>query len=53
VKFAGLKKRTGTQAGVVDLRFQINASGESFSGAKEVEALISYGPITGTTEYNN
>jgi Tfp pilus assembly protein PilX len=34
-------------------RFQINATGESFSARKEIEVQVSLGPYAGGTSYNN
>ena len=34
-------------------RFQINASGESYSAIKEIEVQVSYGPTGAGTTYNN
>jgi len=34
-------------------RFQINATGQSFGAAKEIEVQVSMGPYPAGTQYNN
>lgn len=52
-KYRGLQKVAAFDQTWAFERFEINASGEAFSGAKEVEAGIRYGPVGGGTQYNN
>jgi len=52
-KYCGLQKVAGFDQTWAFERFQINASGEALSGAKEVEAGIRYGPISAGTSSNN
>ena len=48
----GLHSRAGFDSSWAFKRFQINATGESFSATKEIEAQVSYGPFSAGTQYN-
>lgn len=52
-KYRGLQKAEGFDQTWSFGRFEVKASGESFSGAKEVEAGIRYGPVSAGTSSNN
>ena len=49
----GLHPKAGYDSSWAFRRYQINATGESFQAAKEIEAQVSYGPISAGTQYNN
>ena len=49
----GLHSRAGFDSSWAFRRYQINATGESFSATKEIEAQVSYGPFSAGTQYNN
>jgi type IV pilus assembly protein PilX len=49
----GLHQKSGYDASWAFKRYQINASGESFGAAREVEVQASMGPFSAGTEYNN
>ena len=49
----GLHSRTGFDSSWAFRRFQVNATGESSSATKEIEAQVSYGPFSAGTQYNN
>jgi hypothetical protein len=49
----GLDQKAGYDASWAFKRYQINASGESFNAAKEVEIQACLGPLTAGTEYSN
>jgi hypothetical protein len=49
----GLHPRAGFDSSWAFRRYQINATGESFLATKEIEAQVSYGPISAGTHYNN
>jgi Tfp pilus assembly protein PilX len=48
----GLHSRAGFDSSWAFKRFQVNATGESFSASKEIEAQVSYGPFSAGTQYN-
>jgi len=48
----GSHMREGFDSSWTFRRFQVNAIGESFSAKKEVEAQVSYGPLSAGTQYN-
>ena len=48
----GLYNRGGYDSSWEFKRYQINATGQSFSATKEVEAQVSYGPFSAGTQYN-
>jgi hypothetical protein len=47
----GLFPRAGFDSSWAFKRYQINATGESFGAAKELEAQVSYGPFSAGTQY--
>ena len=49
----GLHQKSGYDASWAFKRYQVNASGESFGAAREVEVQASMGPFSAGTEYNN
>ncbi len=49
----GLHSKAGYDSSWAFRRYQINATGESFLATKEIEAQVSYGPISAGTQYNN
>ena len=49
----GLYQKAGYDASWAFRRYQVNATGESFGAAKEVEIQASMGPLSAGTEYNN
>jgi type IV pilus assembly protein PilX len=49
----GLHQKSGYDASWAFKRYQVNASGESFGAAREVEVQASMGPFSSGTEYNN
>lgn len=49
----GLDQKSGYDASWAFKRYQVNASGESFGAAREVEVQASMGPFSAGTEYNN
>jgi type IV pilus assembly protein PilX len=51
--YLGLYPKAGFDSSWAFRRYQINATGESFSATKEIEAQVSYGPISSGTQYNN
>jgi|GEM_PF-529383 len=53
VGFMGLYATPGYDASWSFNRYQINATGESFGAAKEIEAQVRYGPFSAGTQYNN
>jgi hypothetical protein len=49
----GLYSMAGDELSIWEYRrFQVNATGESFSTAREIEAQVSYGPFRAGTQYN-
>jgi len=48
----GLHPKAGYDSSWAFKRYKINATGESFLATKEVEAQVSYGPISASTQYN-
>jgi len=52
-KNLGLVIRPGNETTWEFKRYQINATGESFSARKEIEVQVSLGPYAGGTSYNN
>jgi Tfp pilus assembly protein PilX len=48
----GLHSKAGFDSSWAFKRFQINATGESFLATKEIEAQVSYGPLSAGTQYN-
>ena len=51
--YLGAMARSGYDAMWEFRRFQINATGQSFGAAKEVEVQVSMGPYPAGTQYNN
>ena len=51
-QYKGLHSRAGFDSSWAFKRFQINATGESSSATKEIEAQVSYGPFSAGTQYN-
>ena len=49
----GLHQKAGYDASWTFKRYQINAAGESFGAAREIEVQASMGPFSAGTEYNN
>lgn len=47
----GLHSRAGFDSSWTFKRFQVNATGESFLATKEIEAQVSYGPLSAGTQY--
>lgn len=48
----GLHSKAGYDSSWTFKRYQVNATGESFLATKEVEAQVSYGPLSAGTQYN-
>jgi hypothetical protein len=53
IQSLGLHQKAGYDAAWAFKRYQINASGESFGAAREVEIQARMGPFNAGTEYNN
>lgn len=53
LKNLGVMGRPGYETTWEFIRFQVNATGESFSAMKEVEVQVSMGPYGAGTQYNN
>jgi len=51
-KYKESLQRAGYDSSWAFNRYQINATGGSFSATKEVEAQVSYGPFSAGTQYN-
>ena len=49
----GVHQRAGFDSTWGFKRFQVNTTGKSFGGVKEIEAQVSYGPFNVGTQYNN
>jgi len=49
----GVHQRAGFDSTWGFKRFQVNTTGKSFGGTKEIEAQVSYGPFNVGTQYNN
>jgi len=49
----GTYQRAGFDSTWEFKRFQVNTTGKSFGGVKEIEAQVSYGPFNTGTQYNN
>jgi len=49
----GLFRKAGFDSSWEFKRFQVNTTGKSFGGVKELETQISYGPFSAGTQYNN
>ena len=51
--YLGMYWKPGFDSSFSFERFQVNAAGESFGAAKELEAQVTYGPFSSGTTYNN
>lgn len=53
IESLGRLQKSGYESHWSFRRFQVNATGESFGAAKEVEVQVSFGPFPAGTHYNN
>jgi len=51
IKSYGYYQKAGFDSSWAFKRYQVNATGKSFGSMKEVEAQVSYGPFSASTQY--